>query len=175
MALNVLPIPAEAVAHPKARRGLLRTPRQRRDALWGLFFIGPRRFGGVLRRGARAPDKRAGRLSSMLERRQKINLAAALVCAAMFGYALYAEKALNYLPCPLCMFQRVCIGALGVVRSRTIRTDAALWKWCGDVVDAAEDQRGVLHARLLLVVTCHVLPQRMESDFSFRSARRFSR
>jgi protein dithiol:quinone oxidoreductase len=51
----------------------------------------------------------------MLDRRQQINLAAALVCAAMFGYALYAEKALNYLPCPLCMFQRVCIVALGIV------------------------------------------------------------
>lgn len=47
MALNVLPIPAEAVAHPKARRGLLRTPRQRRDALWGLFFIGPQVIGLV--------------------------------------------------------------------------------------------------------------------------------
>jgi disulfide bond formation protein DsbB len=33
----------------------------------------------------------------------------------MVGYAIYAEKVLGYVPCPLCMFQRVCIGALGIV------------------------------------------------------------
>ena len=51
----------------------------------------------------------------MFDRRQKINLAAALVCAAMFGYAIFAEKVYHYVPCPLCMFQRVCIVALGIV------------------------------------------------------------
>jgi disulfide bond formation protein DsbB len=51
----------------------------------------------------------------MLDRRQKINLAAALACAAMFSYAVYAEKVLGLLPCPLCMFQRVCIVTLGIV------------------------------------------------------------
>jgi disulfide bond formation protein DsbB len=51
----------------------------------------------------------------MFDRRQKINLACALLCAAMLGYAIFAEKVLGLLPCPLCMFQRVCIGALGVV------------------------------------------------------------
>lgn len=51
----------------------------------------------------------------MFDRRQLINLAAALVCGGMFGYAIYAEKVLGYLPCPLCMFQRVCIVALGIV------------------------------------------------------------
>jgi disulfide bond formation protein DsbB len=51
----------------------------------------------------------------MFDRRQQINLAAALACAAMFGYALYAEKVLGYVPCPLCMFQRVCIAVLGIV------------------------------------------------------------
>jgi len=51
----------------------------------------------------------------MFDRRQKINLGAALVCAAMFGYALYASRVLGLLPCPLCMFQRVCIVSLGIV------------------------------------------------------------
>jgi disulfide bond formation protein DsbB len=51
----------------------------------------------------------------MLDRRRKINLAAALVCFGMVGYALYTEKYLGLVPCPLCMFQRVCIAALGVV------------------------------------------------------------
>jgi disulfide bond formation protein DsbB len=51
----------------------------------------------------------------MFDRRQKINLAGALVCAGMLGYAIYAEKSLGFLPCPLCMFQRVCIAVLGLV------------------------------------------------------------
>ncbi|HYJ42082.1 MAG TPA: disulfide bond formation protein B [Steroidobacteraceae bacterium] len=51
----------------------------------------------------------------MFDRRQKINLACALICAGMLGYAIYAEKYLGFEPCPLCMFQRVCIGALGIV------------------------------------------------------------
>ena len=51
----------------------------------------------------------------MFDRRQKINLLCALVCAGMIGYAIYSEKVLGYVPCPLCMFQRVCIGVLGVV------------------------------------------------------------
>jgi disulfide bond formation protein DsbB len=51
----------------------------------------------------------------MFDRRQKINLACALVCAGMLGFALYAEKYLGFVPCPLCMFQRVCVAALGIV------------------------------------------------------------
>jgi protein dithiol:quinone oxidoreductase len=52
----------------------------------------------------------------MFDRRQKINLLCALVCAGMLGYAIfYAERVLGYQPCPLCMFQRVCIGVLGIV------------------------------------------------------------
>jgi disulfide bond formation protein DsbB len=51
----------------------------------------------------------------MFDRRQTINLLGALACAGMLGYALYAEKVLGFMPCPLCMFQRVCIGALGIV------------------------------------------------------------
>src|SRR3954464_5972926 len=53
--------------------------------------------------------------AAMFDRRQKINLGAALVCATMFGYALYASRVLGLLPCPLCMFQRVCIVTLGIV------------------------------------------------------------
>ena len=51
----------------------------------------------------------------MFDRRQSINLLGFLACAGMLAYAIYAEKVLGYLPCPLCMFQRVCIGALGIV------------------------------------------------------------
>ena len=39
----------------------------------------------------------------------------ALTCALALGYAFYAEYVLKLLPCPLCMFQRVAMGLLGVV------------------------------------------------------------
>jgi len=54
--------------------------------------------------------------SGPMDRRQKINLAAALVCIGMVLWAIYyAQRVLGLEPCPLCMFQRVCIGALGIV------------------------------------------------------------
>jgi protein dithiol:quinone oxidoreductase len=51
----------------------------------------------------------------VLHSRRALNLAGFLSCAAMLGYALYAEKVLHLEPCPLCMFQRVGIALLGVV------------------------------------------------------------
>jgi protein dithiol:quinone oxidoreductase len=42
------------------------------------------------------------------------NLAGALVCAGLLAYALYAEFALHLEPCPLCIFQRITVLALGV-------------------------------------------------------------
>jgi len=52
----------------------------------------------------------------MLDRRQKINLAAALLCFGMVAWGIfYAERVLGLVPCPLCMFQRVGIGALCIV------------------------------------------------------------
>ncbi len=38
-----------------------------------------------------------------------------LACAGLMGYALYAEFVLHLEPCPLCIFQRVAMIALGVV------------------------------------------------------------
>jgi disulfide bond formation protein DsbB len=37
------------------------------------------------------------------------------VCAALMGYALYAQFHLHLEPCPLCVFQRIGITALGVI------------------------------------------------------------
>jgi disulfide bond formation protein DsbB len=41
------------------------------------------------------------------------NGAGALVCAALMGYALYAQHGLGLEPCPLCIFQRIAVIALG--------------------------------------------------------------
>jgi disulfide bond formation protein DsbB len=43
------------------------------------------------------------------------NLLGAATCAALLAYAYYAQYVLHLDPCPLCIFQRVGIFALGVV------------------------------------------------------------
>ena len=40
-------------------------------------------------------------------------LAGFLVCAALMAYAFYLQYALDMEPCPLCMFQRVALSAMG--------------------------------------------------------------
>jgi protein dithiol:quinone oxidoreductase len=51
----------------------------------------------------------------VLNHRRLVNLAGFLACAALMAYALYAQHVLGLEPCPLCIFQRVGIIALGVV------------------------------------------------------------
>lgn len=51
-----------------------------------------------------------GRMSS-----RQVFAVLALLCAASIGYAFYAEYVLGLVPCPLCMFQRVAVMALGAV------------------------------------------------------------
>lgn len=47
--------------------------------------------------------------------RRALNLAGFAACAALMGYALYAEYGLLLEPCPLCVFQRMAVIALGAV------------------------------------------------------------
>ena len=51
----------------------------------------------------------------MRPNRRLFNAAGALACFAMLGYALYAQYVLRLEPCPLCMFQRITVLALGVL------------------------------------------------------------
>jgi disulfide bond formation protein DsbB len=44
-----------------------------------------------------------------------INFAGFLICAGLIAYALHAQFDLGLDPCPLCIFQRIGIAALGVV------------------------------------------------------------
>lgn len=55
----------------------------------------------------------SGRLFG-LSRRQICALGAA-ACAGMMGFALFAQHVLKLEPCPLCVFQRVGVIALGLV------------------------------------------------------------
>ena len=47
--------------------------------------------------------------------RRSLNLFGFLCCAGLIGYALYATRVLKVEPCPLCIFQRVGVIALGVI------------------------------------------------------------
>jgi disulfide bond formation protein DsbB len=49
------------------------------------------------------------------QRRRLLNLGGATACAAILAMALYLQHGLGLEPCPLCMFQRVGMAALGVV------------------------------------------------------------
>ena len=54
-------------------------------------------------------------MKALFAHRRAVSLAAGLFCFALFGYALYAQYHLGHEPCPLCIFERVAIVALGVV------------------------------------------------------------
>jgi disulfide bond formation protein DsbB len=47
--------------------------------------------------------------------RRSLNVLGVLICAALLGYAWYAQAVLHLEPCPLCIFQRVGIAAVGVL------------------------------------------------------------
>jgi protein dithiol:quinone oxidoreductase len=51
----------------------------------------------------------------MLKNRRLLNFAGFFACVALLAYALYAQFGLGLDPCPLCIFQRVAVAALGVV------------------------------------------------------------
>lgn len=46
--------------------------------------------------------------------RRLLNLAGFVGCAGLMAYALYAEHVLFLMPCPLCVFQRMAVIALGI-------------------------------------------------------------
>lgn len=51
----------------------------------------------------------------MLKNRRLVNFAGFAACAALLAYALYSQFEMGLDPCPLCIFQRVGVAALGVV------------------------------------------------------------
>jgi protein dithiol:quinone oxidoreductase len=46
---------------------------------------------------------------------RSLNLLGFLACLGLLGYAWYAQAVLGLEPCPLCIFQRIGIGILGVL------------------------------------------------------------
>jgi protein dithiol:quinone oxidoreductase len=50
-----------------------------------------------------------------------------LACAALLGYAYYAQFVLHLEPCPLCIFQRVGIFAIGIAFALAAGLDPVSW------------------------------------------------
>jgi disulfide bond formation protein DsbB len=46
--------------------------------------------------------------------RRLVDVAAGMACFALVAFAIYAQQGLGLIPCPLCIFQRVALAALGV-------------------------------------------------------------
>lgn len=53
-------------------------------------------------------------LAAARAHRLAFNLLGAAVCAALMSYALYSQYRLGLEPCPLCIFQRIAVIALGI-------------------------------------------------------------
>jgi protein dithiol:quinone oxidoreductase len=71
-------------------------------------------------------------LASLRARRRTVTLALAIACFLMFAYALYVQQHDGLEPCPLCIFQRVAVVALGLV----LLVAAALpmrWRIAGNI------------------------------------------
>jgi disulfide bond formation protein DsbB len=55
------------------------------------------------------------------------NFLGALACGALLAYAYYAQYGMHIEPCPLCIFQRIGIFAIGVVFAVAAAHDPAAW------------------------------------------------
>ena len=51
----------------------------------------------------------------MFPNQRIVNLAGALSCAGMMGFALYAQHVLLLDPCPLCILQRIAVILIGII------------------------------------------------------------
>lgn len=66
-------------------------------------------------------------MRGLLAQPRLANALGVVACAALMAYALFAEKVLGLQPCPLCMFQRVGVVALGVVFFAAAVHDPKRW------------------------------------------------
>jgi disulfide bond formation protein DsbB len=55
------------------------------------------------------------------------NFLGVAACAALLAYAYYAQYVMHLEPCPLCIFQRVGIFAIGVIFAIAAAHDPAAW------------------------------------------------
>lgn len=58
---------------------------------------------------------------------RQLNLAGFIACVGMMSFALYAERVLMLMPCPLCVFQRMAVVSLGCIFLVATLHDPAGW------------------------------------------------
>jgi disulfide bond formation protein DsbB len=58
---------------------------------------------------------------------RQLNLVGFLACAGMMSFALYVEHFMLLSPCPLCVFQRMAVMALGIVFLVAALHDSSSW------------------------------------------------
>lgn len=88
-----------------------------------------------------------------LDSRRSLFLLIALACAAAIGFALYAQHVWGLEPCPLCIFQRVGVMAVGGVALLAAihnpgQTGGRLWASLGIVATLAGGGVSVRHVWL---------------------------
>lgn len=54
-------------------------------------------------------------VTELTKSKRALNFLGFAICAAMMGFALYAQHGLQLEPCPLCIFQRMAVMAMGLV------------------------------------------------------------
>jgi len=57
----------------------------------------------------------ANAMTELAKNKRALNFLGFAICAAMMGFALYAQHGLQLEPCPLCIFQRMAVMAMGLV------------------------------------------------------------
>lgn len=58
---------------------------------------------------------------------RQISFAGFIACAGLMAYALYAQRVLMLMPCPLCVLQRMAVVALGVIFLASAIHDPSGW------------------------------------------------
>ena len=58
---------------------------------------------------------------------RQLNLAGFLACVGMMAYAVYAERYLMLMPCPLCVFQRMAVISIGIIFLTATLHNPASW------------------------------------------------
>ncbi len=95
--------------------------------------------------------------------RRHLNVVGFAICASLFGYALYAQYGLNLEPCPLCVFQRIAVVAIGLVFLVAALHHPAAWGRFGYALLAAVTGIGGMAVAARHVWLQHLPPDQVPS------------
>jgi len=89
----------------------------------------------------------------MFMHRRRVNLAGFLACAALMGYAYFAQFHSHLEPCPLCIFQRIGVIAVGLLFLAAALQHPKGWgaKFYGVAILAAAAMGGAVSVRHIYI------------------------